>query len=345
MFKIMLDPGHYNGQNPYYGEWGKKGITEAGQMWKLANFIKEYMLANFVNVQVDFTKGSQAIEVSLENRGLKAKGYNLFWSLHTNAWTVETRGTQMYYAAGDHDGSSRKLAVYMADLIGDEVFGHADSISRAVLRLYPNTSNVSYYGVLRAAEQTGVGEAIMSELGFHTNDQDLKIIATDQGLRLVAKVTCEGWGDWYKLQRKTAGSGGAPNDSGGSGAGSPPANTFVQYVVKKDESPWSIAAAMLGDGMRYKEILSINGLKEPYMIYTGQILLLPTDAKVTTPAPKPVPQPKQRLVNLSKGTPIFRDPPSSQIDMSGVYTLVEEEKGAGKLKSGVGYIPLSAVED
>ena len=42
----------------------------------------------------------------------------------------------MYYAAGDHDGSSRALAVYMADLIGDEVFGHADAVSKAVFSAF-----------------------------------------------------------------------------------------------------------------------------------------------------------------------------------------------------------------
>ena len=321
MFRIMLDAGHYNGQNPYGGKWGAQGITEAGQMWKLAGFIKEYMLANFADVEINFTRPSQAIEVSLADRGAKAAGHDLFWSLHTNAWEPQTRGTQMYYAAGDHDGSSRALAVYMADLIGDEVFGHADAVSKSVLRLYPNTTNVSYYGVLRAAERTNVGEAIMSELGFHTNDMDLEIIATDSGLRLIAKVTCEGWASWYKLTRKTGGS---------TGSGT----AYVQYKVKKDDSPWSIAAAMLGDGMRYKEIVSINGLHEPYMIYAGQTLLLPTDANI--------PKPKQegRIVRLEKGTPIFKEPPVAQVEIAGAYTLTEEEKGAGKLKSGIGFVQM-----
>jgi len=41
------------------------------------------------------------------------------------------------------------------------------------------------------------------------------------------------------------------------------------------DSPWRIAQELLGDGRRYAEIVQLNGLKEPYTIYTGQILKIP----------------------------------------------------------------------
>lgn len=47
------------------------------------------------------------------------------------------------------------------------------------------------------------------------------------------------------------------------------------YTVKAGDSLWSIATAQLGDGARYNEIKTLNGLKSN-TIHTGQTLKLPT---------------------------------------------------------------------
>ena len=49
------------------------------------------------------------------------------------------------------------------------------------------------------------------------------------------------------------------------------------YTVKTGDSPWRIAQELLGDGRRYAEIVQLNDLKEPYTIYTGQILRIPKE--------------------------------------------------------------------
>ena len=46
------------------------------------------------------------------------------------------------------------------------------------------------------------------------------------------------------------------------------------YTVKSGDSLWAIAAKQLGDGARYKEIKSLNGLSGD-TIYAGQVLKLP----------------------------------------------------------------------
>lgn len=46
------------------------------------------------------------------------------------------------------------------------------------------------------------------------------------------------------------------------------------YTVKAGDSLWAIAANQLGSGGRYKEIMSLNGLKDN-VIYAGQVLKLP----------------------------------------------------------------------
>lgn len=46
------------------------------------------------------------------------------------------------------------------------------------------------------------------------------------------------------------------------------------YTVKSGDSLWAIAAKQLGNGSRYKEIKSLNGLTSD-TIYAGQVLKLP----------------------------------------------------------------------
>lgn len=51
--------------------------------------------------------------------------------------------------------------------------------------------------------------------------------------------------------------------------------TAVSYTVKAGDSWWSIAAAQLGDGSRYKELAAYNGKKPTDTIYAGQAIKLP----------------------------------------------------------------------
>lgn len=46
------------------------------------------------------------------------------------------------------------------------------------------------------------------------------------------------------------------------------------YTVKAGDSLWRIAAQQLGNGARYKEIKTLNGLKNN-TIHAGQVLKLP----------------------------------------------------------------------
>lgn len=47
------------------------------------------------------------------------------------------------------------------------------------------------------------------------------------------------------------------------------------YTVKPGDSLWKIAQKNLGNGARYPEIASLNGIKAPYTIYPNQELKLP----------------------------------------------------------------------
>lgn len=47
-----------------------------------------------------------------------------------------------------------------------------------------------------------------------------------------------------------------------------------QYTVKKGDTLWNICKKQLGDGQKYKEIAKLNNIKNPDLIYPGQVLRL-----------------------------------------------------------------------
>lgn len=50
---------------------------------------------------------------------------------------------------------------------------------------------------------------------------------------------------------------------------------YIVYVVENGDNLWNISKGWLGCGMRYKEIVSLNSIKDPNFIYPGQVLILP----------------------------------------------------------------------
>lgn len=50
--------------------------------------------------------------------------------------------------------------------------------------------------------------------------------------------------------------------------------TSVSYTVKSGDSWWSIAAAQLGDGSRYKELAKLNGKTAASVIHPGDVIKL-----------------------------------------------------------------------
>lgn len=56
----------------------------------------------------------------------------------------------------------------------------------------------------------------------------------------------------------------------------PESGQYIEYRVKAGDSLWGIAQKDLGSGLRYKEIMEINGLTST-LIYPGQILKLPLE--------------------------------------------------------------------
>ena len=56
------------------------------------------------------------------------------------------------------------------------------------------------------------------------------------------------------------------------------------HTVVKGDTLWGIAEKYLGDGMKYKQLASINGISSPYYIYVGQVIKLSGGASSSTTA-------------------------------------------------------------
>lgn len=57
-------------------------------------------------------------------------------------------------------------------------------------------------------------------------------------------------------------------------AGTKPGEDFCIHTVVRGDTLWAIAKKYLGNGSRYKEIVSLNGLKSN-VIYSGMKLNIP----------------------------------------------------------------------
>ena len=79
-------------------------------------------------------------------------------------------------------------------------------------------------------------------------------------------------------------------NGGSSSGGSGSTGGVTTYTVVAGDSLWSIADKLLGDGSRYTEIRTLNGLTSD-TIYVGQTLKIPSSGGGSTPAPAPTPTP------------------------------------------------------
>ena len=55
----------------------------------------------------------------------------------------------------------------------------------------------------------------------------------------------------------------------------------VNYVVKKGDTLWAIAKKYLGSGTKYPQIASENNIKNPNLIYPGQVFKITTGGTAT----------------------------------------------------------------
>ena len=152
-------------------------------MWTLHLLLKEELEKyGFV---VDTTRGTQAKDLGVYERGQKAKGYDLFLSLHSNAIANEPTKRVVIIPSlnGKGDALADKLGkavVNTMDLSADKYWYY-----QIYKREYPEKPGVDYYGVIRGAVAAGA-VGIIIEHSFHTNKEACAWLMKEDNLKKLA---------------------------------------------------------------------------------------------------------------------------------------------------------------
>lgn len=196
--KICLDAGHSGKTNPYYVN-GKMIGSESEMAWKLHLLLRDKLKA--AGAEVICTRSAITEDMELVTRGKKAKGCDLFLSLHSNAGS-ETADYPL--ACCQVDGSSDEIGLKLARAV-DEVMQTAQT-ARIWKRDYqsggggmiqlsndPNfgkqTAVKDYYGVLRGSAEVGA-PGVLLECSFHSNPVMAQWLVDESNLDRLAAGLC-----------------------------------------------------------------------------------------------------------------------------------------------------------
>ena len=195
--KICLDAGHFEKRNrsPVVTEY-----YESEMNWKLHLKLKAELEKR--GFEVITTRAEQEKDLELYDRGRKAKGCDLFMSLHSNAAysTSEVKNGEVHakeyvdrvdiYAP--LDGRAHDLAKRLADRI-HEVMGTDQG---GFVKTKDNGKGVEWYGVLRGAAAVDV-PGLLVEHSFHTNRRAAEWLLKDENLDKLAEAEAEVLAAYY----------------------------------------------------------------------------------------------------------------------------------------------------
>ncbi|MEG1971969.1 MAG: LysM peptidoglycan-binding domain-containing protein [Oscillospiraceae bacterium] len=268
--KFTIDQGHIGG----YNQGAAKGYAEGTAMFHLGVYLKQE-LELYEGFTAVLTRTSLQQCPTLEERGRVAvnNGSEVFISLHSNGFTSPSaHGVVVFYSL-KHPASKAlcdKLGKAITDLMNS---GTGLTYYRgSQTRVYPNTTNTDYYGVIRSSVKgSSVKASFLVEHGFHSNPTECAWLNSDANLRKLAALEAAVYASHYGV--KKIGSGTEPTP--------PAADEGTVYTVKHGDSLWAIAQELLGDGNSYGKIKALNGLKGN-VIYTGQQLKIPVKTEQRT---------------------------------------------------------------
>lgn len=318
-FKVHIDPGHYS--NRYNKTTTGLNYYESAMTWKLAGYLKTELEKR--GVIVTLSRNNIDHNPSLYDRGYGAKGCDLFLSLHSNACGTESVDYPVVYRGFDKDVADefgRKLAVMIKTLMNCKQNG------RIATR---KGSNGEYYGVLRGARAAGLNYYYIVEHGFHTNIENTKWLSSEANLQLLAVKEAELICSYFSVKATTP----APAPT----APSQPESSEL-YRVRLS---WKDAKSQIG---AYSNLENAKkACKENYTVYNSKGEAVYSNIKKEEPAPTF----NAYTVKITASELNVRKGPSTKygivtvVKKNEVYTIVDENNGWGKLKSGAGWISLA----
>lgn len=184
-FKVCLDAGHYGN----YNAGAVKGYYESVRMWKLTELLAKELTAR--GIVVIKTRSNQATDLALTSRGRKAKGCDLFLSMHSNAAGAESVDYPVAYVPLNGTGTAigQKLADIVADVMG--------TVQKGRTATRKGSGGADYYGVIRGAVSVGVPGVIL-EHSFHTNRKAAAWLMNEDNLAKLAKAEADCIAAWLE---------------------------------------------------------------------------------------------------------------------------------------------------
>lgn len=198
MVKIMLDAGHYG----KYNSGVVSGYYESDMTWKLHNYLKTE-LESYDGFEVGVTRTDKDKDLKVYDRGLKAKGYDLFISLHSNA--INSAKTKRVVVIHPVSGKGKDIAKKLGDAVLNTMALKKDDYwyTQVTTRAYSSSEpNRDYYGVIRGAVDAG-SIGIIIEHSFHTNEEACKWLKVDANLKKLAVAEAKVLADHYGLKKKS----------------------------------------------------------------------------------------------------------------------------------------------
>lgn len=184
-FKVCLDAGHYGN----YNAGAVKGYYESVQMWKLTELLAQELTAR--GITVIKTRSNQATNLALTSRGKKAKGCDLFLSMHSNAAGAESVDYPVAYVP--LNGTGTAIGQKLADIVADVM----ETVQKGRTATRKGSGGADYYGVIRGAVSVGVPGVIL-EHSFHTNPKAAAWLMVDANLSKLAKAEADCIAEWLE---------------------------------------------------------------------------------------------------------------------------------------------------
>ena len=203
MKKIMIDPGHagyYYNKSPV-----NESYFESRVMWELAAYLSSALVnRGFV---VDMTRYSINDDPELSDRGRRAKGYDLFISLHSNAASNAKADAPwlIHYSSDDRTGldeESKKIARILGPVVSETMGVSAPYYYTKACdfdRDGDGRIGDEYYGVLFGAKSVGVPGLII-EHSFHTNAKAAEWLLSDKNLMALAEAEADALAKYYGME-------------------------------------------------------------------------------------------------------------------------------------------------
>ena len=353
--KITLDPGHGERGNPYPAA---PGFFEGTQMWKLAQFMTAELEKR--GFEIINTRPKITDNPTVDARGAMAarNGSVMFYSLHSNApgspSQTTVTGSEIFISV--KGAQFRPFAEQLLNNIC-AVMGHN---SRGV-KTRPSESNPKndYLGVLRSSANGGLLCTMLAEFGFHTNPKDAAFLTNDDNLRRLAAGQAEIIAAYFGAKPGTAttpaAQPAAPSTPPQPTPTTPAAFKVGDIVQFTGGGVYTSSTAHVPAHTRGASRCKVTQIAPParnqYHLVSedgGGVWgwVVSGDVKAIGTAPATF---KEYTARVQGGATIRTGaganfPAAGTIPAGGgVYTIVEESNGFGRLKSRAGWLSLGAV--